>query len=63
MDYIAPEMKNGIKYNYSVDIWCVGILTYELIFGITPFKNNESILKFTGPISFQGADFIEKILV
>ena len=51
LDYISPEMKSGQKYNYSVDIWSIGVLTYELIFGTAPFKK-EKFLKFLGPISF-----------
>jgi serine/threonine protein kinase len=35
------------KYDNSVDVWSVGILTYELIFGRSPFvgKNPEETFK------------------
>jgi serine/threonine protein kinase len=37
-DYLSPEMKNGESYNFSVDIWSLGVLVYELITGSAPFK-------------------------
>lgn len=39
-EYLAPEMilKNG--HDEKIDVWCVGILFYELLFGCTPFSQN-----------------------
>ncbi|EGR32355.1 protein kinase domain protein [Ichthyophthirius multifiliis] len=52
LDYLSPEMVLKQPYDYSVDIWSVGILTFELIFGKAPFTQSddqdevfESILK------------------
>jgi aurora kinase len=45
LDYLVPEMiqnRNGKgekTYNKSVDIWCVGILIYELCTGNPPFES------------------------
>ncbi|KAI8898309.1 kinase-like domain-containing protein [Globomyces pollinis-pini] len=36
-DYIAPEMIVSKPYTFAVDWWGVGVLTYELTFGQTPF--------------------------
>lgn len=36
--YIAPEVIKGCGHSSAVDWWCVGILTYEMIFATTPFK-------------------------
>jgi serine/threonine protein kinase len=38
--YIAPEMIEGISYDYSVDWWSYGILAYELICGILPYSDD-----------------------
>ena len=36
-EYVAPEILNGKEYGKPADWWSVGILTYELIVGLTPF--------------------------
>lgn len=36
-EYIAPELLQGIGYNKTVDYWTLGILLYEMIFGLPPF--------------------------
>ena len=40
MEYMAPEIVGSENYDYSVDIWSLGILLYELLFGHSPFKAN-----------------------
>lgn len=35
--YLAPEMVKKQKYNRSIDIWSIGLLTYELLVGRAPF--------------------------
>ena len=39
--YMAPEMINGKGYDYSVDIWGIGICIYELFFQTLPFENKK----------------------
>ena len=38
-EYFAPEVLLRQPYDLNVDWWAVGIITYELIFGSTPFFN------------------------
>ena len=42
--YTAPEIINNLEYDEKSDIWSIGIIVYELYFGISPF-GNESINK------------------
>ncbi|CAG2164713.1 unnamed protein product [Oppiella nova] len=35
--YMAPEILLGTKYDASVDLWSVGIILYECLFGSAPF--------------------------
>ena len=36
---MAPEVIEKTGYNFSADIWSVGILMYEMRFGMTPFQH------------------------
>lgn len=40
-EYFAPEIIQGMGYNSCVDWWEFGILIYEMLFGITPFRGND----------------------
>ena len=39
-EYVAPEIVEETGHNKNVDIWCFGILIYEMVFGNPPFYNN-----------------------
>ena len=36
--YISPELLQHKSYGSKVDIWSIGILAYELLFGRVPFE-------------------------
>jgi len=38
IDYMAPEMLMNQPHDHRLDIWCLGILLYELVHGVPPFK-------------------------
>ena len=70
--YLAPEIINGIGHDEKIDIWCVGVLMFELITGQPPWKGedvrtvkrNISQLKINWPrnIDKDAKDLISKIL-
>lgn len=39
LDYLSPEMKDRGIYDNSVDVWSIGVLTFELLTGNPPYKN------------------------
>ncbi|KAF5297430.1 hypothetical protein FQR65_LT01361 [Abscondita terminalis] len=79
IEYMAPEVVRGgtVGHDIAVDWWSVGVLTYELLTGASPFtvegeKNTQQeisrrILKTTPPIpealGKDVADFISRLLV
>ena len=42
MQYMAPEMLMQNEYDCAVDWWALGILTYEMLFGFTPFQQSDA---------------------
>ncbi|XP_046676934.1 ribosomal protein S6 kinase alpha-5-like isoform X2 [Homalodisca vitripennis] len=79
IEYMAPEVVHGGSsgHDIAVDWWSVGVLTYELLTGASPFtvereRNTQQdisrrIMKTTPPIppylSSEVSDFISKLLV
>ncbi|KAI0989493.1 hypothetical protein GJ496_006322 [Pomphorhynchus laevis] len=74
--YLAPEIILSKAYNKSVDWWTVGILSYEMIVGNTPFNDNNPMVVYKSILSdkiewpddfFRDADsakdFIQKLLM
>ena len=39
LDYLPPEMIEKGVYDSSVDIWGLGILSYEFVAGRPPFES------------------------
>ena len=39
-EYVAPEVIKKHPYNEKVDIWGIGVLIFELVFGYPPFTSN-----------------------
>lgn len=37
-EYLAPEMIKKEGHDEKIDLWCIGILLYELLYGHTPFS-------------------------
>jgi serine/threonine protein kinase len=72
-EYLPPEMVEQKTHDTSADVWCLGVLLYEMLVGHTPFRSqvkqnmliNISKCKPKFPLSFpeQAKDLISRILV
>ncbi|XP_038242191.1 aurora kinase B isoform X1 [Dermochelys coriacea] len=40
LDYLPPEMIEGKTHDEKVDLWCIGVLCYELLVGQPPFESS-----------------------
>ena len=36
-NYLSPEQLSNHFYNNKIDIWSLGIITYELLLGVSPY--------------------------
>ncbi|KAK5968521.1 Twitchin [Trichostrongylus colubriformis] len=76
-EFAAPEVANGDPVGYFTDMWSVGVLSYILLSGLSPFagENDEETLKnvkkcdwnmddpIFNQVSDNAKDFIRKLLV
>uniref|UniRef100_A0A8D0HE99 non-specific serine/threonine protein kinase n=1 Tax=Sphenodon punctatus TaxID=8508 RepID=A0A8D0HE99_SPHPU len=72
LDYLPPEMIEGKTHDEKVDLWCIGVLCYELLVGHPPFESSSHEetyrriktvdLKFPPFMSEGARDLISKLL-
>lgn len=43
LDYLPPEIVCNQKYDHRVDLWCLGVLTFELLVGHPPFLTKDTL--------------------
>ncbi|KAH6611926.1 serine/threonine-protein kinase 12 [Boeremia exigua] len=76
LDYLPPEMLKGASkdnyYTEKVDLWSLGVLTYEFLVGEAPFEDTQVMTQrkivrceYTVPgfVSAEAKDLIKRLLV
>lgn len=74
LDYLPPEMLTGrgkdTFYSEKVDLWSLGVLTYEFLVGEAPFEDTQVMTQrkivrgeYTVPgfVSAEAKDLIKKV--
>lgn len=71
LDYLPPEMIDGVSHNRYVDHWAVGILLFEMLTGKPPFESQETrdtyarikMLKYTFPnfMANEAKDLVKRV--
>ncbi|AET37943.1 aurora kinase Ecym_2194 [Eremothecium cymbalariae DBVPG len=46
VDYLSPELIKSREYDEKVDVWALGVLTYELLVGSPPFEEESKELTY-----------------
>ncbi|XP_064406089.1 uncharacterized protein LOC135351084 isoform X2 [Halichondria panicea] len=49
-EYLAPEVLRKQEYGYSVDWWCLGVVIYEMMYGLPPFFSEDVTQRHTNII-------------
>ncbi|EGD75877.1 AUR protein kinase [Salpingoeca rosetta] len=74
LDYLPPEMIRQEPHDATVDLWSLGVLTYEFLFGNPPFEaegHTNTYKRITSvdlrfpehiPVSAEAKDFVKKLL-
>lgn len=77
LEYCSPEQLSNEGYSEKIDAWSLGILTYQLLFGKSPFEKdiknitrNKEVQAKLGELTFpasipikdQTKDFIQNLL-
>jgi serine/threonine-protein kinase ULK/ATG1 len=45
--YMAPEVLKGERYTIKADIWSLGVVLFEMLFGVCPFRSNSIAMLIT----------------
>ena len=72
---MAPEVLDRREYNEKCDIWSLGVVTYQMLFGASPFFKSDKLthheikesfkrpLEFPKEVSKEAQDFMRRMLV
>ena len=72
-EYLAPETLSDTDLSYACDYWSLGVILYQLLCGVTPFKGRSDLdtyqniqkcheISFKKNIDPQAKDLIQQLL-
>lgn len=60
--YMSPELAQHKTYNFRSDIWSMGMVLYEMLFGFNPFQHCHTIEEMIVCMKTQEIEIPEKLL-
>lgn len=58
--YMAPELFNETNYNNQSDLWSIGMILYEMLYGSNPYEESETINQLQNMINTKIIDIPPK---
>jgi serine/threonine protein kinase len=58
---MAPEMIENRPHDFTLDLWCLGVLLYEFLHGTAPFKGRNELEKCKNIVLCQGVEYSPRI--
>ena len=57
---MAPEIIQALGHGKTVDIWCIGVLLFEMVCGCAPFQSDDpfEVCQLTLKLSYTCSDHI-----
>ncbi|CAK82447.1 unnamed protein product (macronuclear) [Paramecium tetraurelia] len=55
--YMAPQILAGEDYCIKCDVWSLGVILYQMLFGVLPWKDTNSIIQLLNAINNQKIQF------
>lgn len=59
--YMAPEILGNKNYTTSSDLWSIGIILYEMVYGTTPYHSAQNILQLAKMIEEEPIIFTDNV--
>lgn len=72
LEYLSPEVLDGIEYSYPADWWAFGVVCFEMLCGYHPFYSEDrdvirdqilyAIIEYPDYLKEETVDFVSKLL-
>lgn len=61
--YMSPQVLRGEQYSSKADLWSVGVILYEMLCGVKPFRDVNDIVALTQKVSNEPIRFPKSVQI